>query len=78
MKVETVVEDISALPPGKQEEVADFVAFLRSRWEREQTPADARPEPRSFVGMWADRADMSEGTSWVRRLRETEWISGNA
>jgi hypothetical protein len=75
MDLKTIVEGIAALPSDKREEVADFVAFLRSRARRdeERVQETVVAEPTSFVGMWADRADMADSVHWVRRLREREW-----
>ena len=75
MDIETILEEIAALPSDKREEVADFVAFLRSRACRDEERVQEKvvAEPTSFVGMWADRADMADSTNWVRRLREREW-----
>ena len=77
MNMQTVLEEITELPPDKQEEIADFVAFLRSRVVRDQSREEVVPrgKPTGFVGMWADRADMADSSRWVRRLRETEWES---
>lgn len=75
MNVRAVLDEITTLPADKQEEVADFVAFLRSRIraEGEGEREKAAGEPASFVGMWADRADMADSVEWVNRLREREW-----
>lgn len=74
MDIETILEEIAALPADKREEVADFVAFLRSRVSQDVGRAQEKVvvEPSSFVGMWADRADMADSTGWIRRLRERE------
>ncbi len=65
-----------SLPPAAQRQVADFIAFLSARWQRQlDQPTDA---PRSlrqenFVGVWRDREDMADSTAWVRELRDEEW-----
>lgn len=75
MNVRAVLDEITTLPADKQEEVADFVAFLRSRIRAEAggTQEEAAAEPTSIVGMWANRTEMSESVEWVKRLREREW-----
>lgn len=78
--VQAVVEEIAGLPTDKQQEVADFVAFLRARMSHLPLSDGARAatEPTSFFGMWADRPDMVDSAAWVRRLRKTEWESRHA
>lgn len=76
MNVQAIVNDIKTLPPDKQEEVADFVAFLKSRIgiNEKQPPSKKKTvNSDSFIGMWADREDMSDSANWVRELREKEW-----
>ncbi|HZT40902.1 MAG TPA: hypothetical protein VFA07_01870 [Chthonomonadaceae bacterium] len=56
-------EDFAALPAEAQKQVADFVAFLRQRYQKQQTkkPAKITPlEQEPFIGMWSNRADMNE------------------
>ncbi len=54
--------------------------LLRELLAKESAPAEERPEvePKSignepFVGMWKDRDDLQDTSSWVRALREREW-----
>lgn len=65
-----------SLPPEGQQEVADFIAFLRTRYIRPR----ARPRARTmklidetFIGIWRDRTDMVDSSAWVRAVREREW-----
>lgn len=40
------------------------------------SPSDIRDEP--FVGMWSDRKEMADSTTWVRNLRQQHWMTDNA
>lgn len=75
MDQESLWNDFRALPPSARQEVTDFIAFLRTRYvqqsSRRSSGGPLKAEP--FIGMWADRADMSNATDWVRALRTTEW-----
>jgi hypothetical protein len=67
-----------SLPPGAQRQVADFVAALSARFQRqhERTAHMASPlQQESFVGLWKDREEMADSVAWVRQLREEEWRS---
>ena len=71
-----VWRQFEALPPTAQRQVAEFIAFLSTRSERQRTPrvpplGSVRAE--SFVGLWSEREDLSDSTQWVRRLRRDEW-----
>ncbi len=76
MNLQTILNDIKMLPLDKQEEVADFIAFLKTRAgiQKDQPPAEsAAVKSDSFFGMWADREDMKDSSLWVRELRASEW-----
>ncbi len=76
MEPEKIFNDISSLPPEAQRQVADFIAFLRTRYKRsEQKKQTERVnllnEP--FIGIWKDREDMSNSSKWLRDVRKSEW-----
>ena len=65
MNREKVWEDFTALPLEAQQQVADFIAFLRSRY-RQLTP---EPEAgmidlanEAFIGMWRNCVDMGDSS----------------
>ena len=76
MEQEKVWRQFLALPAEAQQQVADFIAFLRTRSgsapsSKLASQPDWADEP--FVGMWREREDMQDSSSWVRRMREQEW-----
>ena len=71
-----ILREIGSLPPEGQREVEDFVAFLHHRYGRVTAsvePATSGLLEEKFVGMWKDRDDMLDSSSWVRNVRESEW-----
>ncbi|MFH1113559.1 MAG: DUF2281 domain-containing protein [Pseudomonadota bacterium] len=76
MNQEELWREIKSLPPQAQRELADFVAFLRFRYQppcpthktRKRELAD---EP--FIGMWRNRKDMEDSSKWVKTIRGREW-----
>ncbi|MGZ8215783.1 DUF2281 domain-containing protein [Methylomagnum sp.] len=76
MNSTNLIHDLSSLPPEAQQEVVDFVAFLKARYP---TPKVKRAtdfgklEDDPFIGMWENREDMQDSTAWVRDLRRKEW-----
>jgi hypothetical protein len=79
MESGNLFRDIGSLPPEAQRQVADFVAFLKTRYPtagktRKGKRTKLADEP--FIGMWRDRDDMKDSSDWVRRLREREWEPG--
>jgi hypothetical protein len=72
---ERLKDDVSTLPQEAQRLVIDFVAFLKQRYPSAQTPQsqplDLENEP--FVGMWSDRPEMQDSTTWVREVRQQHW-----
>lgn len=63
------------LPPEAQEQVMNFIDFLKERYKRTggKNRKDSQISEESFVGIWADRDDMQDSTEWVRRIRSQEW-----
>ncbi len=81
MNLQTILNDIKMLPLDKQEEVADFIAFLKTRIgiQRDRSSTSSTTvRSESFFGMWADREDMKDSSLWVRELRTREWEGRNA
>ena len=66
-----------ALPPEAQRQVADFIAFLRTR-DRKIRPTKTSKQiglaNEPFIGLWRDRAEMQDSINWVRHTREQEWV----
>lgn len=78
MEESNIVREINSLPPEAQQQVVDFIAFLKSRYPTAHSPRKAKrvklsEEP--FIGMWRKRKDMQDSTEWVRNLRKREWES---
>lgn len=68
--------DFQRLSPAAQRQVADFIAFLLARsgpsWTvNESSRSNLLDEP--FVGLWRDREEMSDSSTWVRKVRRDEW-----
>ncbi|MBF0544780.1 MAG: DUF2281 domain-containing protein [Candidatus Riflebacteria bacterium] len=76
MDPESILKQIQLLPPEAQQEVADFVAFLRTKFGEIYPPKKGKKKSVldcKCIGMWKDREDMKDSSSWVRKLREKEW-----
>ena len=77
MKQEEILREFLSLPPEDQRQVADFIAFLRKR-DRRSDPTEKHEssdlDKDSFIGMWRDREDMQDSSTWVRKVREHEWV----
>ena len=76
MEQEKIFNDISNLPPEAQRQVVDFIAFLRTRYKRSDAEKQAKRidlvnEP--FIGIWKDRENMNNSSTWLRNIREAEW-----
>jgi len=78
MKEERIWREYTALPPELQKQVADFIAFLRTRYAPSRASKGGRRtklanEP--FIGMWRNRKDLQDTSAWVREIRQREWMS---
>ncbi len=75
LKFERLRDDISALPETDQQLIVDFVAFLKHRYSPSQ-PSSPHPltlENEPFIGMWSDRSEMQDSTTWVKEIRQQHW-----
>lgn len=81
MKEETVWREYATLSPELQKQVADFIAFLRTR---PAPPRASKPAKRTrladepFIGIWRNREDMQDSSAWVRSIRQSEWTNRRA
>ena len=78
MTSEEILREIAALPAEARNEIEDFVAFLRERYKRTLSSSDSAVtslESEEFIGMWADRDEMTDSTAWVRGIRDKHWAN---
>ncbi|MBF0378799.1 MAG: DUF2281 domain-containing protein [Desulfamplus sp.] len=77
MITNNIVEEINSLPIEAQQQAFDFIAFLKTRYHASKNIIKSSKKNRlrdtSFIGMWEDRKDIQDTTSWVRQLRSSEW-----
>ena len=77
MDQEKLLQDVTSLPPIAQQEIIDFIAFLKLRYGEFTVQNDTKSlsaiENEPFVGMWQSRSDMDDSSAWVRSLRQKEW-----
>ncbi len=76
METDKIFNEIINLPPEAQKQVFDFIAFLRTRYQR--SPAKKQPRKadlanESFIGIWKDREEMRDSGTWLRNIRKSEW-----
>jgi len=75
MNQQKLLQDVESLPPLAQQEAIDFIAFLKQRYIRHSLPKNKLSpiEKEPFIGMWKNRDDMADSSTWVRHLRQSEW-----
>jgi len=76
MAPQKLFDEYFSLPVEAQQQVADFIAFLQQRYKIDrstQKPAQANLESEPFIGMWSNRQDLSDSSSWTRKIRKSEW-----
>lgn len=81
MEHEKVWQEFVSLPPEGQHQVAAFITALRERYARERPPSPrarasagrAGIAEEEFIGIWRDRPEMGDSSTWVRGVREREW-----
>lgn len=79
MKPRNINKDIANLPPEAQQQVFDFIEFLKFRYKKKRPfkkTAWNKIANDPFIGIWEGRNDMKNSHKWVRGTRETEWGDG--
>lgn len=76
MENDKILFEINKLPAEAKLEVLDFIEFLKVRYQRSKIRKNLRKikltdEP--FIGLWKERKDMRNSTTWVRKIRQKEW-----
>ena len=77
MNKEQIWKDFNSLPSEAQQQVADFIAFLRTRYQRPNRKKKGKPTDlanEAFIGMWSDRDEMEDSSQWVRDVRRHKWM----
>jgi hypothetical protein len=77
MNQEKVWRELVSLPPEAQKQVADYIAFLQTRYLHPRAGKKAKRAKLAderFIGIWRDRQDMQDSSAWVRIVREREWV----
>lgn len=78
MSEKELIKQLKKLPPGAQQEAADFVDYLYKKYmeqEEEGSRSERSVLDSPFRGMWKDREDMKDSTEWVRNIRKSRWAS---
>ncbi|MBP8252857.1 MAG: hypothetical protein KAX40_10865 [Herpetosiphon sp.] len=73
MNQELLWQQYRLLPQEAQHQVNDFIAFLQTRYATVEPVVRTKLIDEPFIGMWADREDMTDSTAWVRSIRQKEW-----
>ncbi len=76
MAHQKLFDEYFSLPVEAQQQVADFIAFLRQRYKIDratQKPGQANLENEPFIGMWSNRQDLFDSSNWTRKIRKSEW-----
>lgn len=76
MNQQEFLESFLSLPSEAQHQVLNFIEVLQQRYQLAEStnrPRKTKLSSYEFMGMWRDRQDLADSTSWVRRIRESEW-----
>ncbi|MBZ0201160.1 MAG: hypothetical protein K8H86_14905 [Ignavibacteriaceae bacterium] len=75
MENEGFYNKFESLPIEAQKQVLTFVDFLNKRYESKMKRTRKRKsiKDNKFVGMWEDRKDLNDSSSWIKNLRKKDW-----
>jgi hypothetical protein len=77
MNKEIEFREFDSLPPEAQKQVLNFISFLQTRNKTASAKRKFKQTPNlseeAIIGIWRNRPDMQNSTSWVRNSRKSEW-----
>ncbi len=74
MTQKDILKKFETLPPDAQKQVLDFISFLETHYSlKRKKTTNNRLSEEKFIGIWRDRKDLRNSSSWVRNLRKVEW-----
>ncbi len=77
MNPQLLLKNITSLPPFAQQEVFDFVGYLKQRYAQYQVEISVKHDWDNdpVIGIWEDRDDLEDSAAYVRQLRQNAWRS---
>jgi hypothetical protein len=75
MESKRIYNKFESLPIEAQKQVIAFIDFLQSKYGLKSKRYN-RSKPlknKKFIGIWKNREDLNNSSSWVRNLRKREW-----
>jgi hypothetical protein len=72
MTREKLLEKYQGLSVAARRQVDRLVAALAAT-PQAKSPRSAKALDRAFIGLWADRPDMTDAGAWVRSIRDRQW-----
>ncbi len=76
MKNNNLFNKFESLPAEAQKQVIVFIEFLQKRYElKTKKPRTGKSllKNKKFVGLWKNRKELDDSSSWIKNLREKEW-----
>lgn len=70
---ELILTLFDELPPEAQRQALEFLLFLKQRSDKARRAGRGSLREEKFIGLWRDRAEMTNGAQWVRETRQREW-----
>ncbi len=75
--MEEIWQQFETLPIDAKQQVVDFINSLAQHYQNQSKGEYSDLGKDAFVGMWRDRKDMEDSSSWVQRVRKQEWRARN-
>lgn len=76
MTNEELLREISTLSMEARLQIEKYVALLKKQKKAALKKNLKKPlRDEAFFGIWKDREEMHDSTTWVRNIRKTHWKS---
>jgi hypothetical protein len=75
MNEEKTIKLFFELPDTAKSEASDFISYLHNKYKIKGTKTNGKKGKLKFYGIFKDRDDMTDSTTWVRDVRKKHWES---
>lgn len=82
MEPNRIDDELKKLPQDARRQIFDFIDFIKARRQKpiaiKQSKKKSSLTDEPFIGIWKSRNDIKDSSSWVRKIRKSEWIEPDA
>jgi hypothetical protein len=73
MTSDEILKQMASLPDEGRREIENLISRLNAHYRQNKNETAGPLEAEPFLGMWSDRDEMADSSTWVRDTRNKHW-----